>query len=79
MGSIPVKRWIINSQKEDLSGLQYTDATLDTSLGPDDVLVEMRAGSINYRDLLIGRVTALFPFTPAIVLSLMPAIMRVIC
>lgn len=57
MSSIPVKRWVIDSQNEDLSGLKYVDATLATNLGPDDVLVEMRVGSINYRDLVIGKVT----------------------
>lgn len=56
MTSVSVKRWVINSQNDDLSGLKYVDATLDTNLGPDDVLVEMRAGSINYRDLVIGKV-----------------------
>ena len=69
MTSVPVKRWVINSQKEDLSGLSYEDAVLETTLGPEDVLVEMRAGSINYRDLVIGKVNTpcdpvhLDPFT----------------
>lgn len=56
MTPIYVKRWAIDSQEEDLSGLKYVDAVLDTNLGPDDVLVEMQAGSINYRDLVIGKV-----------------------
>ena len=56
MTPVPVKRWAIDSQEEDLSGLKYVDAVLDTNLGPDDVLVEMQAGSINYRDLVIGKV-----------------------
>lgn len=56
MTSVSVKRWVIDSQNDDLSGLKYVDATLDTNLGPDDVLVEMRVGSINYRDLVIGKV-----------------------
>ena len=70
MTSLPIKRWVINSQKEDLSGLSYEDAVLGVTLGPEDVLVEMRAGSINYRDLVIGKVNTplppdlLDPFTP---------------
>lgn len=56
MTPVPVKRWIIDSQDDDLSGLKYVDGVLGSEVGPDDVLVEMRAGSINYRDLVIGKV-----------------------
>lgn len=60
MTSIPVKRWTIESQKDDLSGLEYGDGALESNLGPDDVLVEMRTGSINYRDLVIAKVKLSF-------------------
>lgn len=61
MTSIPIKKWVIDSQNDDLSGLKYVDAALETNLGPDDVLVEMRVGSINYRDLVIGKVSPSAP------------------
>ena len=56
MSSIAVKKWTIKSQEDDLSGLKYASGTLESDLAADDVLVDMRFGSINYRDLVIAKV-----------------------
>ena len=49
--------WIIASQKEDLSGLVIKDTTSSRELGAHDVLVELRAASLNYRDLVVAKVS----------------------
>jgi NADPH:quinone reductase-like Zn-dependent oxidoreductase len=49
--------WIITSQKEDLSGLVFKDATGSRELGAHDVRVELRAASLNYRDLVVAKVS----------------------
>ena len=49
--------WVIASQKEDLSGLVFKDVTSVRELGAHDVRVELRAASLNYRDLVIAKVS----------------------
>jgi NADPH:quinone reductase-like Zn-dependent oxidoreductase len=49
--------WIIASQKEDLSGLVFQDTTGSRQLGAHDVRVELRAASLNYRDLVVAKVS----------------------
>ena len=49
--------WIIASQTEDISGLVFQDATSARGLGPHDVRVELRAASLNYRDLVVAKVS----------------------
>lgn len=55
---------MLDSAQAGLSSLHY-DASKPSptaaELGPEDVLVEMRAASLNYRDLAIARVYDPFP------------------
>ncbi|KAI0127897.1 hypothetical protein BJ170DRAFT_393618 [Xylariales sp. AK1849] len=51
-------RWVLDLAQEGLSSLHYDTAVSPPTaadLGPEDVLVEMRAASLNYRDLVITR------------------------
>ncbi|KAK3948341.1 zinc-type alcohol dehydrogenase-like protein-like protein [Pseudoneurospora amorphoporcata] len=47
--------WIIASQKDDLTGLAFKNVANTRELGPHDVRVELRAASLNYRDLMIAK------------------------
>lgn len=48
-------RWILTSQKGFENSLQYEEGVpLPTELGPRDVLVELHAASLNYRELVIA-------------------------
>lgn len=48
--------WTIQSQAEDLSGLILKDIVIPQDIGEHEVLVEMRAASLNYRELVIVKV-----------------------
>lgn len=49
--------WRIQEQSDDLSGLAFSNTNLlQTQLDDDEVLVEMRAASLNYRDLVLAKV-----------------------
>lgn len=56
MALTTAKAWTIESQNEDLSGLVLKDVEVQQELGEKDVLVEMKAASLNYRDLVICKV-----------------------
>lgn len=51
---------MLDAAQEGLSSLRYEPAAASTAdeLGPDDVLVQMHAASLNYRDVAIARVTS---------------------
>jgi hypothetical protein len=52
-------RWVLDEAQLGLASLHYdasAPATAAADLGPEDVLVEMHAASLNYRDLVIARV-----------------------
>lgn len=51
-----IKQWVVTSNKGDFSGLQLQDAPLP-KVGDNDVLIKIRAASLNYRDLAIARVS----------------------
>jgi len=61
MGSISqhTGRWVLDSAQEGISSLRYEpDATFTADqLGPEEVLVEIHAASLNYRELAICRVS----------------------
>lgn len=60
MGSeVPTGRWVLDSKQKGISSLHYDAAATAPELGPQQVLVRMRAASLNYRDLAIARVRAL--------------------
>lgn len=65
MGSISQKtgRWVLDSAQEGISSLRYEpDATFTAGqVGPEEVLVEIHAASLNYRELAICRVSDLHP------------------
>jgi hypothetical protein len=46
----------ISSQSEDLSGLVFRDAEIPQDLKDREILVELRAASLNYRDLVLATV-----------------------
>lgn len=49
--------WRISSQREDLSGLTLSQLPLKQDLKPGEVLVELRAASLNYRDIVLATVS----------------------
>jgi hypothetical protein len=49
-------KWIIDQQKQDLSGLVYQQCDVPQDVGPDEVLVQLHAASLNYRDLVLAQV-----------------------
>lgn len=61
MGSVSTQtgRWLLDSAQEGISSLRYEpDATFTADqLGPEEVLVEVHAASLNYRELAICRVS----------------------
>jgi len=56
MAQHPTKAWVLESQKDDLSGLVLKDVALTSELGDYDVHVNIRAASLNYRDIMIIKV-----------------------
>lgn len=56
MAATTAKAWTIESQAEDLSGLAFKDVTVPQELGEHDVLVDMKAASFNYRELVVCKV-----------------------
>lgn len=57
MASSFVRSWAIESQTDDLSGLVLRNAEAPRELGEGEVLVELRAASLNYRDLVLATVS----------------------
>lgn len=57
MGVFPTHtaRWILPSQNG-IDSLRYEESASISALKDDDVLVQMHAASINYRDLVITKV-----------------------
>lgn len=49
--------WQIQTQAADLSGLVLENVDYRTKLQDDEVLVEVRAASLNYRDLVLAKVS----------------------
>ncbi|KAI6785504.1 Zinc-type alcohol dehydrogenase-like protein -like protein [Emericellopsis cladophorae] len=47
------RAWVVDTQTEDLSGLVLKDLPLPESIGQNEVLVEIKAASINYRDVVM--------------------------
>lgn len=56
MTATTAKAWTIESQAEDLSGLAFKDVTVPEELGEHDILVDMKAASFNYRELVVCKV-----------------------
>ena len=48
-------RWVLKGQKG-LDSLDFQKGAAVPELGPDDVLVELRAASLNYRELVVTKV-----------------------
>ena len=71
MGSeIPTGRWVLDSKQQGISSLHYDAAATAPELGPQQVLVRMRAASLNYRDLAIARVRSSFRLPPLLLPSI---------
>jgi NADPH:quinone reductase-like Zn-dependent oxidoreductase len=49
-------RWVLTSQKG-LNSLEFQKGAPVPELGQEDVLVELRAASLNYRELVITKVS----------------------
>lgn len=60
--AIDTMRWVLDEAQQGVSSLHFesSPASPSSSLGPEDVLVEIRAASLNYRDLAIAKVSRLF-------------------
>lgn len=51
------RQWILNSQEGFETSLEYQDNVLEPTadeIGPNEVLVEIHAASLNYREILIA-------------------------
>ncbi|EPE25330.1 NAD(P)-binding Rossmann-fold containing protein [Glarea lozoyensis ATCC 20868] len=53
-------RWVLDSAQKGISSLHYEESTgvIDPPLGAEDVLVEIHAVSLNYRDIAIAKGTS---------------------
>lgn len=49
------KQWVIAGTENGFDGLKYEDAPVP-KVGENEVLVKLRAASLNYRDLIIPKV-----------------------
>jgi NADPH:quinone reductase-like Zn-dependent oxidoreductase len=51
-------RWVVDPSSTGLSSLQYQHSPPleDADLGPEDVLVDIYAASLNYRDIFVVKV-----------------------
>lgn len=49
------KQWVVTDNKHDFQGLQLQDAPA-LKIGDNEVLIKIRATSLNYRDLAIAKV-----------------------
>ncbi|KAK0666415.1 putative alcohol dehydrogenase [Cercophora samala] len=49
------KKWILTGQEGYDASLELVDSEISTDVGPDDVLVQLQAASLNYRDLVIAK------------------------
>lgn len=54
----PKGRWVLDSAQEGISSLRYEDSlTFEaTQIAPDEVLVDIHAASLNYREIAIAKV-----------------------
>lgn len=50
------KQWAVQGTKDDFDGLKYEDAPVP-KCGENEVLVKMHGASLNYRDLIIPKVS----------------------
>ncbi|KFA48770.1 hypothetical protein S40293_01472 [Stachybotrys chartarum IBT 40293] len=55
MSTLTASCWRIREQKEDFSGLVFETADVPSSLAADEVLVELHAASLNYRDVVLAQ------------------------
>lgn len=51
-----MKQWTVTSAEKDLDGLEYGEVDVP-KVGDNDVLVKIGGASLNYRDLIIPRVS----------------------
>lgn len=62
MAPSTVKQWTITSTEKGFDGLEFGEAQLP-KVGENDVVVKIQGASLNYRDLIIPKVS-LSPSTP---------------
>jgi NADPH:quinone reductase-like Zn-dependent oxidoreductase len=51
------RQWVLNSQNGFETSLEYQESVLEPSaddIGPNEVLVEIHAASLNYREIMIA-------------------------
>lgn len=56
MAPSTVKQWTITSTEKGFDGLKFGDAQLPKA-GENDVVVKIQGASLNYRDLIIPKVS----------------------
>jgi NADPH:quinone reductase-like Zn-dependent oxidoreductase len=56
MAPSTMKQWVVENKEKDFDGLVYKDASVP-KVGENEVLVKLHAASLNYRDLIIPKVT----------------------
>ena len=59
MAPSKMKQWTITSTEKDFNGLEFGEVEVP-KVGENDVLVKIHAVSLNYRDLIIPKVSS-FP------------------
>lgn len=57
--AIDTGRWVLDEAQQGLSSLHFESSPPSpaSNLGPEDVLVEIHAASLNYRDVAIAKVS----------------------
>jgi hypothetical protein len=55
MAPATMKQWVVKDKEHDLDGLVYEEARVP-KVGENEVLVKIKATSLNYRDLIIPKV-----------------------
>ncbi|KAF2434955.1 alcohol dehydrogenase [Tothia fuscella] len=60
------KQWTLETQNA-FDGLQFKEVPIPTSVGEHEVLVEIRAASLNYRDIVLAKGSLGLEITPGIV------------
>ncbi|KAG9258921.1 uncharacterized protein F5Z01DRAFT_684923 [Emericellopsis atlantica] len=61
------RAWVVDNQTEVLSGLVLKDLPLPESIGQNEVLVEIKAASINYRDVVMVKGSLNIPTAPSVI------------
>lgn len=60
MAPSSMKQWVVENMDNGFDGLAFKDASVP-KVGENEVLVKLHAASLNYRDLIIPKVSQFCP------------------